>query len=173
MIVKLLTEHHFEFLSLKGGCRGSSESTHTKMPHCWKYQALAHIILLTQVQYRTNYVPLADILFFVFGMDQHQRSFLFALKLWTVGQILSKLAQILHWGQCRKPKWIYKIFITLIYISRLPGSYKSMKKDLSALYLLNQSPEFDQTGTDISLEHLKKGLNFGDLDLIFKVTRLI
>ena len=23
MIVKLLTEHHLEFLSLKGGCRGS------------------------------------------------------------------------------------------------------------------------------------------------------
>ena len=30
MIVKLLTEHHLEFLSLKGGCRGSSESTHVK-----------------------------------------------------------------------------------------------------------------------------------------------
>ena len=26
MIVKLLTEHHLEFLSLKGGCRGSSEN---------------------------------------------------------------------------------------------------------------------------------------------------
>ena len=31
MIVKLLTEHHLEFLSLKGGCRGSSESTLIKM----------------------------------------------------------------------------------------------------------------------------------------------
>ena len=31
MIVKLLTEHHLEFLSLKGGCRGSSESTLVKM----------------------------------------------------------------------------------------------------------------------------------------------
>ena len=36
MIVKLLTEFHLEFLSLKGGCKGSSESTHVKMPHCWK-----------------------------------------------------------------------------------------------------------------------------------------
>ena len=27
MIVKLLTEHHLEFLSLKGGCTGLSEST--------------------------------------------------------------------------------------------------------------------------------------------------
>ena len=30
MSVKLLTEHHFEFLSLKGGCTGSSESTLAK-----------------------------------------------------------------------------------------------------------------------------------------------
>ena len=44
MIVKLLIEHHLEFLSLKGGCRGSSESTHVKMPNCWKSHALAHIV---------------------------------------------------------------------------------------------------------------------------------
>ena len=42
MIVKLLTEYHLEFLSLKGGCRGSSESTLVKMPHCWKSHATAH-----------------------------------------------------------------------------------------------------------------------------------
>ena len=35
MSVKLLTEHHLEFLSLKGGCTGSSESTLVKMPHLW------------------------------------------------------------------------------------------------------------------------------------------
>ena len=33
-----------EFLSLTGGCKGSSESTHFKMPHCWESHALAHII---------------------------------------------------------------------------------------------------------------------------------
>ena len=43
MIVKLLTEHHLEFLSLKGGCRGSSESTLAKMSNCWKSRAAAHI----------------------------------------------------------------------------------------------------------------------------------
>ena len=42
MIVKLLTEHHLEFLSLKGGCRGSSESTLVKMSNCWKSHATAH-----------------------------------------------------------------------------------------------------------------------------------
>ena len=36
MSVKLLTEHHLEFQSLKGGWTGSSESTLVKMPHCWK-----------------------------------------------------------------------------------------------------------------------------------------
>ena len=44
MIVKLLTEHHLEFLSLKGGCRGSSESTLVKMSNCWKSHAAAHIV---------------------------------------------------------------------------------------------------------------------------------
>ena len=48
MIVKLLTEHHLEFLSLKGGCTGSSESTHVKMPHCWKSHALVQIFLLSE-----------------------------------------------------------------------------------------------------------------------------
>ena len=43
MIVMLLTEHHLEFLSLKGGCIGSSESKHVKMPHHWKSHAQAHL----------------------------------------------------------------------------------------------------------------------------------
>ena len=34
MGVKLLTEHRLEFVSLKGGCTGSSESTLVRMPHC-------------------------------------------------------------------------------------------------------------------------------------------
>ena len=41
--IKLLTEHHLEFLSLTGGCKGSSESTLVKMPHCWKSYVAAHI----------------------------------------------------------------------------------------------------------------------------------
>ena len=41
--VKLLTEHHLEFLSLKGGCTGSSESTLVKIPHCCKLSVAAHI----------------------------------------------------------------------------------------------------------------------------------
>ena len=44
--VQLLTEHHLEFLSLKGGCTGSSESTLVKMPHCWKSHVTAHMVLV-------------------------------------------------------------------------------------------------------------------------------
>ena len=44
MIVKILTEQHLEFLSLKGGCTCSSESTLVKMSNCWKSHAAAHII---------------------------------------------------------------------------------------------------------------------------------
>ena len=42
MTVKLLTEHHLEFLSLKGACIGLAEPTLIKMPHCWKS---AHIYI--------------------------------------------------------------------------------------------------------------------------------
>ena len=43
MNVELMTRHHLEFLSLKGGWRGSSESTHVKMPHYWKSYAMAQM----------------------------------------------------------------------------------------------------------------------------------
>ena len=47
MRVKLLTEYHLEFLSLKDGCTGTSESTLVKMPHCWKSHAAAHYFVLS------------------------------------------------------------------------------------------------------------------------------
>ena len=42
MIVKLLTEYHLEFLSLKGGCRGLSD-TLFKMSNVWKSHAPAQL----------------------------------------------------------------------------------------------------------------------------------
>ena len=42
----LLIEHHLEFLSLKGGCTGSSESKLFKMTHCWKSHVAAQIKIL-------------------------------------------------------------------------------------------------------------------------------
>ena len=49
MIVKLLTEQNLEFLSLIGGCRGLSESTHAKMSHCWKSHAMAQLFCVRHV----------------------------------------------------------------------------------------------------------------------------
>ena len=43
MIVKLLAEHLLEFLSLKGGCTCSSESTLAKMLLCLKSHVTAQI----------------------------------------------------------------------------------------------------------------------------------
>ena len=48
MSVKLLIEHDLEFLRLKGGCTGLSESTLVKMPHYWKSHAMAHMSESTQ-----------------------------------------------------------------------------------------------------------------------------
>ena len=62
MTVKLLTDHHLEFLSLKGGCADSSESTLVKMPHCWKSHVTAvsqegplHIMQWTLLTNCTNF----------------------------------------------------------------------------------------------------------------------
>ena len=41
MIVKLVAEQHLESLSLKGGCRGSSEST---LVNSWKSHAASHLL---------------------------------------------------------------------------------------------------------------------------------
>ena len=50
MSVKLLTEHHLEFLTLKGGCTGLSESTLVKMQHCLKSHVEAHYIFWASTQ---------------------------------------------------------------------------------------------------------------------------
>ena len=86
MTVKLLTEHHLEFLSLKGDGRGSSESTHVKMSHCWKSHALAQIyfIILSSklnrqivgIQMRCNCAPLVAYLF----LFCYERDFMFSLS---------------------------------------------------------------------------------------------
>ena len=43
MSVKILTEHHLELLSLKGGSTDSSETTLVKVLHCCKSHVTAHI----------------------------------------------------------------------------------------------------------------------------------
>ena len=50
--VRLLTEHHLEFLRLKGGCTGSSESTLVKMPHCWKSHVTAQFNVYWDVNHQ-------------------------------------------------------------------------------------------------------------------------
>ena len=52
MIVKLRTEHHLEFLSLKGGCRGSYESTHVKMPHFLEISCTGSYLFISVMLYR-------------------------------------------------------------------------------------------------------------------------
>ena len=56
MNVKLLTEHHLEFLSLKGGCTGLPESTLVKMPHCWKYEPVHKILVLYSILHICIYI---------------------------------------------------------------------------------------------------------------------
>ena len=44
MTLRLLSEHHLEFLSLTEGCAGLSESTLVNMLHCWKSHVTAQML---------------------------------------------------------------------------------------------------------------------------------
>ena len=59
MSVKLLTKQCSEFLSLKGGCKGSSKSTLVKIPHCWKSLVTAQLfyLIFLVVVYRSIMSP--------------------------------------------------------------------------------------------------------------------
>ena len=60
MTVKLLTEQHLEFQSLKGGFRGSSESKHVKIPHCWNSNVAAHVYFgMPTITFYTWYMHLS------------------------------------------------------------------------------------------------------------------
>ena len=45
MIVKLLTEHHLEFLSLNEAAEARPSLHMSKWPHCWKSHATAYILI--------------------------------------------------------------------------------------------------------------------------------
>ena len=47
-----MTVHRLEFLSLKGGCTGSSEATLVKMLDCWKLHVTAHLLM---IRFMTQY----------------------------------------------------------------------------------------------------------------------
>ena len=86
MIVKLLTEHHLACLSLKGGCRGSSESTHVKMPHCWKSCATAHLSLRSLSIFECPFTHVFLYVFSVFLVEPEGKDVqkcLTAGKIWT------------------------------------------------------------------------------------------
>ena len=48
MSLRLLTEQHLLFLSLKGSCTGPFKSTLVKIPNCWKSHFAAHICRASQ-----------------------------------------------------------------------------------------------------------------------------
>ena len=71
MSVKLLTEHHLELLSLKGGCTGSSESTFVKVPCCSK----SHVTAPMLYEGCSNMNASSIITFFTYMLQQNGKRF--------------------------------------------------------------------------------------------------
>ena len=62
MSVKLLTEHHLEFLSLKGDFTGSSETKLVKIPHFWKSHVAAQFFFANTHSYLVAWIYVLVIL---------------------------------------------------------------------------------------------------------------
>ena len=58
MSVKLLIEHHLEFVSLKGGYTGSLGTTIVKIPHCCKSHVAAESVI--SVYLHSLYISTAE-----------------------------------------------------------------------------------------------------------------
>ena len=67
MTVKLLTEHHLDYLILKGGCTSLPESTFVKMPHCWKSHVMAQIVTCSCFHYHMENIEMILIFYCDFG----------------------------------------------------------------------------------------------------------
>ena len=63
--VKLQTEHKLKFLSLTGGCTGSSASTLVTLPHCWKSRHSSYVTSSANQSLSRLYVVTMG--WFVFG----------------------------------------------------------------------------------------------------------
>ena len=83
MSVKLLAEHHLEFLSLRKDCIGSFEYTLVKMPHCWKSHVMAHVFIV--INNRFNVLPKQE---FSISAKATDRTKLYILIVIFLGDIL-------------------------------------------------------------------------------------
>ena len=93
MTVKILTEHYLEFLSLTGGCTGSSESTLDKMPHCWKSHFMVY--LLFQKKYSVKMAIIIWTITFIISSMLVEESYQNEEKL-IKGAILNQMRE---WGK--------------------------------------------------------------------------
>ena len=86
MSPKLLTGHHLECLSLKGGCTGSSACTLVKMPHCCE----SHVARLKLARQNNLSLVVANNT----GADQpaHLRSLISGFVIHFLKSIICKLA---------------------------------------------------------------------------------
>ena len=76
MSVKLITEDHLEFLTLKVCYTGSSKSTIVKIPRCWKSHVMTHTtgkLLLFYLYIVVEYYCTVSILAFYFILHQFQK----------------------------------------------------------------------------------------------------
>ena len=100
MSVKLLTEHHLDLLSLKGGYTGSAVSTLIKIKHCWKSHVEAHMYLCDQQRLRPACADAQSDQSLCLSLTEHHLHFL-GLKGGCTGSSGSTLVKMPHCWKSR------------------------------------------------------------------------
>ena len=111
MTIKLLTEHHLEFLSLKRDCTGSSESTLLKGPHCWKSRVTAQFCIQTSKPGMVCTYLYSHVFSFFFPSHLGLSLFFDSLLVWEQLNSYTRLSSILMPAEAPGP---WKLFRTAI-----------------------------------------------------------
>ena len=98
MSVKLRTEHRLVFVSIKGGCRGSSESTLVKMPHCVAAQFMIYVLASSRCVRYAGYIHISKKRK---NSDKYHKSSFF---MHAVHHFMLKFIEILFFISCKPMK---------------------------------------------------------------------
>ena len=126
MTIKLLTEQHLEFLSLKGVCTGWSESTLVKMPHCEPQHEISNNVVCATIKASDQlahtrsliraFAICLDILTIKLLTEQHLE--FLSLIGDCIGSSESTLVKMPHCWKSHVTAHAYPLYISGVFISK-------------------------------------------------------
>ena len=144
MTLRPLTQHGLEFLSLKGGCTGSSKSTLVKIPHCWKSHVAVFFMRTAKTLIRLSWC----LGWSVSSLHTQPHCFVFTCRR-SINKSLNCTQLYLHKSLYSKTVWSghleidkTKIFMTIGSLMKVESTYI---KNYKVKPILSGHSEIDKT----------------------------